>query len=259
MTHKVFTEERHQKMLDFINSRERVKVEDLAKHFNVTETTIRRDLITLEKMGFIYRAHGGAFKREQQSIWQLISLQTRLSQYAEEKERIALQVSLLIRDGESLMIDGGSTTVKVTQKLCERKNLLVVTNALTIGELFAGSNSNKVILTGGELLRETNALTGNAAEYVISKYRADKAIIGVSGLIPSEGCFAAIPNEGAVKNLMLQNSREKIIVTDSSKIGVQAFYFFYDIKNIDILVTDKNIKKEDLSNLKKAGVEVFVV
>jgi DeoR/GlpR family transcriptional regulator of sugar metabolism len=259
MTHKDFTEERHQKMLDFINSKERVKVEDLAKHFNVTETTIRRDLITLENMGFVYRAHGGAFKREQQSIWQLTSLQTRLSQREDEKERIALQVSQLVRDGESLMIDGGSTTIKVTQKLCEKKNLLVVTNALTIGELFAGSNSNKVIITGGELLKETNTLTGNAAEYMISQYRSDKAIIGVSGLIPSEGCFAAIPNEGVVKNMMLHNSRERIVVTDSSKIGAQAFYFFYDIKNITILVTDRNIKKEDLSNLKKAGVEVFVV
>jgi DeoR/GlpR family transcriptional regulator of sugar metabolism len=156
------------------------------------------------------------------------------------------------------MIDGGSTTTKVAQELCGKKNLLIVTNALTIGELLVESNHNKVILTGGELLKETNAMIGNMTEYTISKYRTDKAVIGVSGLIPGEGCFAAIPQEAQVKNLMLQNAQERIIVTDSSKIGTHAFYFFCGIKDIDILVTDKNIKKDDLSILKKIGVETFV-
>ncbi|MDR2484105.1 MAG: DeoR/GlpR family DNA-binding transcription regulator [Treponema sp.] len=259
MKDKAFTEERHQKILDHINLKGRAKVEELSRYCNVTEMTIRRDLLALEKQGLLYRAYGGALKREGKSIWQLSTLQTRLQQHEEEKERIAIWVSQMIRDGESLMIDGGSTTTKIAQQLRGKKNLLIVTNALAIGEILVESNDNKVILTGGELLKETNALMGNATESALSNYRADKAIIGVSGLIPSEGCFAAIPQEGGIKNLMMRNSQQTIIVTDSSKIGTRAFYRFCDFNHIHILVTDKNVKKNDLSILKKTGIDVIAV
>jgi DeoR family transcriptional regulator of aga operon/DeoR family fructose operon transcriptional repressor len=259
MKQKNFSQERHQKILEYVNSQGRVEVENLAQYFNVTEATIRRDLITLENQGLIYRAHGGALRREQKSIWQMSSIQSRLNQNEEEKKRIATFVSQMIHDGESIMIDGGSTTTKIAQQLCARKNLLIVTNSLTIGELFIEANQNKVILTGGELLKETNATVGNATEDALSKYRTEKAIIGVSGLIPEEGCFSAIPQEAEVKKLMLKNAQDRIIVTDSSKIGTRAFYFFYSISDIDILVTDKNIKKSDLTALKKLGVEVVAV
>ena len=258
MEDKDFTRERHRKIVDHINLNGRVKVEELSSRFSVTGMTIRRDLLALEKRGLLYRVHGGALKRQEKSIWQMSTLQDRLGQHEEEKERIAACVAQLIQDGESIMIDGGSTTTKAAQYLRAKKDLLIVTNALTIGEILVETN-NKVILTGGELLKETNALMGNAAEAAIANYRTDRAIIGVSGLIPSEGCFSAIPMEAEVKNLMMRNSRQSIIVTDSSKIGVRAFYFLCDFNNIDILITDKNIKKDDLSTLENTGIEVIAV
>lgn len=259
MKNKDFTEERQQKIVEYLNSKSHVKVEYLSEFFHVTETTIRRDLLALEKRGMLFRAHGGAIKREQNSIWQMSSIKTRLYQHEEEKNRIAQYVAQMINDGESIMIDGGSTTTKIAQELCGKKHLLIVTNALTIGEMLIESSNNKVIVTGGELLRETNALIGNETERSIATYRVDTAIIGVSGLLPTEGCFSAIPQEAAVKNLMMQNSQKKIIVTDSSKIGTHALYLFCKINTIDILVTDKNIKKNDLSILKKANIEVVTV
>ncbi|MDR1443309.1 MAG: DeoR/GlpR family DNA-binding transcription regulator [Treponema sp.] len=259
MKNKDFTEERQQKIIEHINRKGRVKVEELSGFFNVTEMTIRRDLLALEKQELLYRAHGGAIKREKRSIWQMSSLQTRLCQNEEEKERIAQCVAQMILDGESIMIDGGSTTTKVAQQLTGKRNLLIVTNTLTIGELLVELEDSKVILTGGELFKETNALMGNATESAISNYRADKSIIGVSGLVPGEGCFSAIPQEAEIKNRMLQNSQKKIVVADSSKIGTRAFYFFCDFSKIDILVTDCNIKKNDLTLLRKTGIDVIVV
>jgi DeoR/GlpR family transcriptional regulator of sugar metabolism len=257
MEDKAFTRERQKKIVDHLNLEGRAKVEELSSRFNVTSMTIRRDLLALEKQGLLYRVHGGALKREGKSIWQMSTIQDRLTLREEEKERIAASAAQLVQDGESIMIDGGSTTTKVAQHLRTKKDLLIVTNALTIGEILIETN-NKVILSGGELLKETNALIGNAAEAALARYRTDKAIIGVSGLLPEEGCFSAIPQEAEVKNLMLRNSRQTIIVTDSSKIGARAFYFFCDFNNIDILVTDKNIKKEDLSILENTGIEVIV-
>jgi DeoR/GlpR family transcriptional regulator of sugar metabolism len=259
MKNKDFTEERQQKIVEHINQKGRVKVEELSGFFNVTEMTVRRDLLALEKQGLLYRTHGGAIKREKRSIWQTSSLQTRLCQNEEEKERIALYVAQMIQDGESIMIDGGSTTTKVAQRLTGKRNLLIVTNALTIGELLLELEDSKVILTGGELFKETNALMGNATETAISNYRADKSIIGVSGLVPEEGCFSAIPQEAEIKNRMLQNSQKKIVVADSSKIGTRAFYFFCDFTKIDTLVTDRNIKRNDLTLLRKTGVDVIAV
>ncbi|MDR0600956.1 MAG: DeoR/GlpR family DNA-binding transcription regulator [Treponema sp.] len=259
MKNKDFTEERRRKIVERVNTKNRVNVEELSRFFDVTKTTIRRDLIALEKDNLVYRAHGGAVKRESNSIWQMSSINSRLSQHEEEKNRIAQYVARIIHDGESIMIDGGSTTTKIAGELCGKKNLLIVTNALTIGEMLVESGGSKVILSGGELLKETNALVGNAAEHSLAVYRTDTAIIGVSGLIPSEGCFSAIPQEAEVKKIMLQNSRKKIIVTDSSKIGVHALFLFCSMAAVDILVTDRNIKKRDLLALKKSGVEVIAV
>lgn len=255
---KDFTEERQRKIIEHINQKGRVKVEELSSFFDVADMTIRRDLLALEKRGLLYRAHGGAVKREKKSVWQMSSIQTRLCQNAEEKERIALCVSQMIHDGESIMIDGGSTTTKVAEHLCGKRNLLIVTNALTIAELLLESNNNKIILAGGELLKETNALCGSMTETSISSYRVDKAIVGVSGLVPGEGCFSAIPQEGEIKRRMLQNSQKTILVADSSKIGTRAFCLFCDFTKIHFLVTDTNIKKNDLTALKKTGVEVVV-
>jgi DeoR/GlpR family transcriptional regulator of sugar metabolism len=259
MAKKDFVEERRNKILEYINKNSRADVTELAAFHAVTEATIRRDLVTLEKQGRVYRAHGGALRREQLSVWQISRLQDRMVMNREEKMRIAQFVTQLIHDGESIMIDGGSTTTLVAEKLCSKKNLLVVTNAPAIGEAMIEVNDNKVILTGGELLKETKGLIGCAAESSLSQYRTDKAIIGVSGILVNEGCFSAIPQEAEIKRLMSLRSRETILVSDSSKIGARAFCFICDFSRVDKLVTDKNISKADLEELKQQGVEVFTV
>jgi len=259
MAKRDFVEERRNKILEYVNKNNRADVTELADFHTVTEATIRRDLVTLEKQGRVYRAHGGALRREQLSVWQISRLQDRMIMHLEDKTRIAQFVTQLVHDGESLMIDGGSTTMLAAQKLCVKKNLLVVTNAPAIGELLIEVNDNKVILTGGELLKETQALLGSVAEQSLKQYRTDKAIIGVSGILVNEGCFSAIPQEAEIKRLMSLNSSETILVSDSSKIGARAFSFFCDFTHVDKLVTDKNISKAALEELKQQGVEVFTV
>jgi DeoR/GlpR family transcriptional regulator of sugar metabolism len=246
-------------ILDYINKNHRADVAELAVIHTVTEATIRRDLEILEKQGDVYRAHGGAIRREQPSIWQMTRLQDRMVMHSEEKARIAQFVAQMVQEGESLMLDDGSTTTMVAAKLGAKKHLLVVTNSPAIGESILEVNDNKVILTGGELLKDTKALIGSATEQSIRKYRTDKAIIGTSGILVKEGCFSANPQEAEIKRLMSMNSNETIIVADSSKIGVRAFCFCCDFSHVDKLVTDRNITKAALEELKQQGVEVFAV
>jgi DeoR/GlpR family transcriptional regulator of sugar metabolism len=259
MGKKDFLEERQSKILDFLNTHHRADVDELAASLGVTGATIRRDLVSLERQGLAYRAHGGALRREQSSVWQTSTLKERMVQHQEAKMRIAQFVTQLIHDGESVMIDGGSTTILVAQTLSLKKNLLVVTNAPAIGELMIESNDHKVILTGGEFFKETHALIGSAAEHSLKQYRTDKAIIGVSGILVGEGCFSAIPQEAEIKRLMSINSGETIVVADSSKIGTRAFCFICDFSRVNKLVTDKNIGKPALEELRQQGVEVFTV
>ena len=227
--------------------------------FSTTEATIRRDLVSLETQSLVHRVHGGVLRREQPSVWRVTSLQDRIGIQEDEKTRIASFVTQLVNDGESIMIDSGSTTMMVAGKLREKRNLLVVSNAPAIGPVIMEDNDNKVILTGGELLKETASLIGTAAERSLAQYRSDKAIIGVSGILAEEGCFAAIPQEAEIKRLMSLHSRETIVVADSSKIGTRAFYLVFDFTHVDKLVIDKNISTTALETLRRHGVEVFAV
>ena len=217
-----FVEERRQKIVEYVNSRNRAEIGELADHVSATEATIRRDLAILEEQQLINRVHGGAIKRKQPALWQTTHLSSRIQQNHEEKIRIAEFVSEhLIHDGESIMIDAGSTTLEVANVLANRKNLLAVTNSPGIGDILSRGSQSKIILTGGELLKETSAMIGSIAEHSLMNYRTDKAIIGVSGLLEGEGCFAAVPHEAEIKRIMSDNASETIVVTDSTKIGNQ--------------------------------------
>ncbi|MCF7946890.1 MAG: DeoR/GlpR family DNA-binding transcription regulator [Spirochaetia bacterium] len=259
MAKKDFVEERHRKIIEYVNHKKRAEVNELALEFEVTEATIRRDLILLEQQGLIFRAHGGALRREQPSLWQTTTMQERMVIRQHEKERIAQFVSQLVHDGDSIMIDGGSTTMLVSKVLCEKKNMLIVTNSPQIGEVMVDAGDNKVILTGGELLKETHAMIGSFTENSLQQYRTDKAIIGVSGLLVDAGCFSAIPQEAEIKRIMSTNASETIVVTDSSKIDTRAFCLICDFTCVDKLVTDSGISNSALAQLKEQGVEVFIV
>ena len=259
MKKKDFVEERRRKLLEYINRNNRANVMELADIMSVTEATIRRDLFILDQDGSIHRTHGGAIKRVQPSIWQTTTLRERIESHKEEKERIAQFVVQLVKDGESLMIDGGSTTLKVAENLIFRKNMLVVTNSPAIAEVLVETEDIKVILTGGEFVRGSNNLIGNAAETSLRQYRADKAIIGISGMITDEGFFSAVPQEAEIKRIMAQNSSQTIVVADSSKIGSQAFSFVCDFRKVSTLVTDKNISRQALETLERQGIEIFTV
>jgi len=259
MMKKDFVEERRRKILEYINMNARANVPELAELMSVTEATIRRDLTILESNCLLHRTHGGAIKRTQPSIWRTTTLQERIESNKEEKERIGRFVAQLVKDGESIMIDGGSTTLKVAENLISRKNLLIVTNSPLIAQILAESKDIKVIMTGGEFVKDPNTLIGNAAESSLRQYRVDKAIIGISSIIIDEGFFSAVPQEAEIKRLMAKNSNQVIVVSDSSKIGTTAFKFIFDFNEVSVLVTDKNISKANLDKLMQHGVEVFTV
>ena len=257
---KAFAEVRRAKILQVLKKKHTAEVTGLAEMLDVTEATIRRDLIFLENKEKLYRTHGGALYREQQVIWQTTALSDRKIQNGEEKKRIAKYVASIIKDGESLMLDGGSTTLLVAQELSIRRNLFIITNTSTIGDVFVnGENGNKVILVGGELMYGTYVTTGALAENTVRSFRVNKAIIGLTALHPTQGCFSALPQEGEIKRLMLEHAQETIIVVDSSKIGNLALSFVCDLKKISTVITDDKVEPKHLEKIRKQGIKVIIV
>jgi DeoR/GlpR family transcriptional regulator of sugar metabolism len=259
MQDKLSSEERKSKIVDYVDENIRASVPELATIFSVTEATIRRDLIELEQNNKLVRTHGGAKTIREKAIWQTTTLNTRLAKCHKEKVAIAKYVSTLVKDGESIFIDGGSTTLLIAKELVNHKRLMVVTNSPMIALSIAGINDNKVIITGGELEAATDSLLGTSCEECIKQYRTDKAIIGTSGVIIHEGFFAAIPQEAVVKRLMIANAKNVIVATDSTKFGTTAFNFVCDIKKADLIVTDHAISPVDVAVLHEIGTDVVTV
>ena len=258
-TSKDFVEERREKILNYIKDNGRADVTELAKLTQVADGTIRRDLMTLEQLELVHRTHGGAIAFDKPALWQSTSLHERMHECEEQKNRIATCAQELIHDGDSIMIDGGSTTLAVAKQLSNKKRLLVITNASSIGDFLIDATRTRVLLTGGELLHGTHSMVGPLTEERIIQHRVDKAIIGVSGILLEEGFFAAMPQETEIKRLMISSALKAIVVADSSKIGTRALSLITTFNRKITLITDNGITRIARSSLEASGVEVIVV
>lgn len=258
MREKEFIKERQNSIVSYIVSNRRANVAQLAELFGVTEVTIRRDLITLEQQGYVVRTHGGAINNTDKSIWQKTSLECRINQSVEKKQAIAKAAVKLLTNGQSIFLDGGSTVAYVTKELSLLKDLLIVTNSLSIAQSLVGLNGNRVILTGGELETQTDVILGPTCVNQLNLYRTDVAIIGISGLLIDEGIFSSIPEEKATKSVMIQNAKKVIVVSDSSKVEQVAFTFLASMDKIDYLVTDDAITKDQIKRLKQKKINLII-
>lgn len=252
----MFTEERRQKIIHLLRKRNRLTVKELTNLFEVTEVTIRRDFAELEKHGLLRRAYGGAIIAE--STAAELSFAERETKYLEEKKKIAKLAAQLIKNNETVMIDGGTTTLEVARNIKYKKNLIVVTNAVNLATEFQGSDKIETILVGGTLREKTFVLVGPVAEEALEKFRADKVILGMSALSIKEGLFTANPLEAKVKKIMISCGGELIIVVDSSKIGKRAFVFVAPVSDVSKLITDNKIFPVDIKALEDQGVEVLI-
>lgn len=252
-----FMEERRKLIQSIIQKEKRVTISELSRRFDIGEATIRRDLNAMEKSGLIQKTHGGAILADR--AYKEVAINIRDEQNKEEKERIALAAASLVYDSEAIMIDAGSTTYKIAQQLKGKSELVVVTNSPLVSSELAGVGNNKIILTGGELNADTNALIGPVATGAVRQFRVDKVFIGASGLLLEDGFFTVSPYEAEIKRAMMEMAAEITIVMDSSKIGTSMFSRICSTREIDRLIVDSGINDEVLMELKQCGIEVLTV
>ncbi|NLY75913.1 MAG: DeoR/GlpR transcriptional regulator [Firmicutes bacterium] len=233
-----------------------VDVNSLSDRFGVTAKTIRQDLAELESRGLLKRVHGGAVYKSNGGIF---PIRERKQHNLQEKERIAKAALKYIEDGDTVILDGGSTTLQLAKQLGETK-LVVITNDLIIAGELLSREAITLYLSGGRLRREgVYTLLGREAERTIIRYHANKLFLGTSALDFEQGLTVFLEEEAEIKKAMISAAKEIICLADYNKFHKTALVSFAPLQKINRLITDDRIPETDLKYLKGRGIEVEVV
>lgn len=252
-------ERRAQMILQELLRAEKVSVSSLAESLHVSEATIRRDLGELERRGLLRRSHGGAVTVQPllyEPFRHVSSYHEQERQRAPEKRRIGLVAAKLVADGETLAIGAGTTATQVARSVCLHKNITVLTNAVNVAMELSHRSDLKVFVTGGMLSGDWFALVGAAAIQSTSEMFVDKVFIGVDGIHIEHGLTTNYPDQASIHRAMMRQGRQRIVVADHRKIGAVGMALIWPIEDVDILITDKGAKDEDIAPLIEKGIDV---
>ena len=249
--------ERKQAILERLNVKGEVHISDLATKFGISEMTIRRDLESLELDGFIRRIRGGAIPATSRSYEPPIL--TRESQNHEAKIRIGRAAAELLRDGETAILDVGTTVLQMARAINSRMPLTIVTSSILIASELSGKPQIRTFVTGGEVRPGELSLVGAQTEESFRDLNCDSVFLGVAGVSAASGLTEYNLDDSRVKKAAIKAASRKIVLADSSKLGRVAFASIANMNEIDILITDANPKNKEISLIKAAGVEVIHV
>lgn len=238
----MFSFERHDYIIELLNTKKQVTVIELSKLLGASISTIRNDLTKLEKDGLLTKIHGGAILPKNDNKY--ISFSDRLLKNNIEKEAIAETAVTYISDGQCIILDASSTSLFLAKRLHHFNRLTVITNGLyTAMELKDNPNIN-VILTGGLVTKNSYALEGLLCENLIKSIHADLCFTSAKGFTINEGLTDFNVYEADLKKLLANRSKKVIALMDYSKLEIISVASFANIDNIDLLITDPNTPSE---------------
>jgi DeoR family transcriptional regulator of aga operon len=253
----VLNEERRRAIVDLLHHEGRVLVNDLARRFDTSQVTIRKDLELLHSQGHAQRTHGGALMPRDKALADP-TLREKEKLYRQEKSRIAAAAAAMVQERQVVILDSGTTTTAIARALRGASNLTVVTNAVNIAAELVGS-SLEVILTGGTLRKNSFSLVGPIAEETLRRLNADILFLGVDGFDVQYGLSTPNLLEAKVNKVMSEVAKQVVAVCDSSKFGRRSLSLIVPTARLNAVITDKGAPPSDLRALRKAGVETIVV
>jgi DeoR family transcriptional regulator of aga operon len=250
--------ERRHRIVELLREYGKVTVEALAARFATSAVTIRTDLATLETGGALERTHGGALLRQDDDD-QPISIKRTL--HHAEKVRIAKAAAALIKDGETVILDSGTTTAEIAKQIrrLDVQSINVITNALNVAVLLADVPSVRLIMPGGILRPESNSLSGHMAEAALADLQADRLFLGADGLDPARGVMTPHLPEALINAKMIAISRQVIAVADSSKLMRRNISLIARVEQLHMLITDSGANSAVVADLRRRGVDVRLV
>lgn len=243
---------RRDRILEALEKSGFVKVSDLCSNLNTSAVTIRKDLEYLESQGHLIRVHGGA---------KLISLPSAIKRTTTkelEKKAIAKAAASMVKDGDFIIINVGTTCYYVCEALKGKKNLTVVTNSVAIVNIFMNTPSITVILLGGILNRDMEITVGEDVIEQLGKYTADKLFLGMDGVDAEMGATTYNHVEDTLMRQMMLRSKKRILVVDDSKIGKVTFARVANLSDIDTIITNYNEDNiEEIEKISALGPKII--
>jgi DeoR/GlpR family transcriptional regulator of sugar metabolism len=250
-------EERLERILTALERDASVSVNDLAERLAVTAMTVRRDLDVLERKGLLRRVRGGAVSAQGRSYEP--PLLTRTRNHLEEKRRIGAMAATLVKDGDSIAIDVGTTTIEVARNLVGRRNLTVITPSVHVAAALGEQAGIRLILTGGVLRPGEFSLVGNVAERALREFFVDRLFLGIGGVDFAAGLTEFNVEDAQVKRAMIAGAKEVVVVADASKFGTVALAAVAGLHVVKRVITDSRVRKDTVSRLESMGIDVAVV
>lgn len=230
--------DRANKILEYLSKHREATVEELCAKFFVSEPTIRRDLRALAGDGKVVRTHGGAFLTSFPG--ESIPQELREREFVEEKDIIARKCLDLIKDGDSVMIDASSTCFQLI-KLLEAKNSIVLITNNTKASFVSAKTGVKTIVTGGEVSKTSFSYIGSIAEETLRKFNADICFFSVCSLSPNGELTNNSTSENQLCRVMLERSKKSVLLLNSQKIGEPRLNTLCHLKDVDLVVCEKDI------------------
>ncbi len=247
------SKERQARLLEALNVGE-IDVDDLARRFEVSASTVRRDLQHLSRSNAVRRTYGGAILAGHAAE---MTLDQRLAVRGGEKQAIARAASDLIEDGETLILDAGSTVAAFGRLLLHRR-LRIITNNLALLPFLARAPAIELVVLGGELRATSMSTMGPLANEALRRMTADRAIMSADGVVSGRGLCEAELDQVALKSLMMQQAKEVVVLADASKLGRAEQIAWSPLPPRWVLVTDAGASEQQCKLLADAGAHVIV-
>lgn len=227
--------ERRQAILAILNARDSIRVAELSERLSVSEVTIRKDLAILEDRGLLARTHGGAMPAERHDPARSVAARSECN--VDAKMRIAKAATGLIQHGETILLDAGTTTAVLAERIRDME-IRVVTNNVRVLNLLVDRPGISLFMVGGAYRHHSGSFIGPWAEDNLRRIHLDHAFLGATGITP-DGRFSAQNSiESQTKRTAIAAARTTVVLADKSKLGVQAFSVFAEARDVAVLITD---------------------
>jgi DeoR/GlpR family transcriptional regulator of sugar metabolism len=247
---------RRDAILERLERDAKLSVSELAAQLRVSEMTVRRDLEAMEKSGILQRVHGGAVTAQSRSYEPPFA--ARSMRHVEAKQRIGCAAAAMVSEGETLILDAGTTTLEVARSLMGRRNLKILALSLRIADILVDEPGFTLLVPGGVCRPGERSFVGSMAEDALREFRFDTLFLTVGGLSLEAGVTEYNQEDAAIKRTAFASSRRRIAVADSSKLGKTAFARICALDELDVLVTDKQAPRDLVRSIREAGVEVVL-
>ena len=249
-------EERRTQILQIVRTEGRARVNELANRFSSSAVTIRNDLNELHQRGLVLRSHGGAVLPD--TILRESPVHERLKTHAEEKRRIGAIAATLINDGETIILDSGTTTLEIARQIKNKQGLQVITNGVNIAAELLDARDVQTFIVGGTLRVDSASIVGRSTEEMFEQFSADKLFLSGAGCDPDFGVSGANLEETMVNRAMLRIAREIILVADASKFSKRSMVRIAPFAEIDTVISDAGLREEMQEKVRGLGCNLIL-